>query len=367
MEEALNTSPEGKRPMNPVETQTPCTRLNPSKNWLLPASKNASNDKRQRDIVADSMVTAEVVSIPNLSQSIATTHPQNQDSSSISISNPLICEDTELSILQFESPAVKPKPPLEQRRSLLLIFSVVTIALSSGLVYGWPTLARSLVKNEQCTLTESQLGLIYTMGSWTTQGGRFFAGLARDWISGTRTTACVCLLATLGGTLGIAFCSENNIVGLAISMFCIGIGSGAYFCVQPVAGIFPLKRQGTILNSFSGVFQISGSIFLLLITISSDRRKSFGSFAVVLVLLLLVATRMLPKEHFVKWEREENVVDNHIEHLRDNDIVGDASIGSTNSTTECKIPMKSANVFDQIRSWEYFLLLLWFSIQVIPL
>ena len=234
-------------------------------------------------------------------------------------------------------------------------------------MYRWPTLARSLVKNEQCILTESQLGLIYTMGSWTTQGGRFFAGLARDWISGTRTTAFVCLLATLGGTLGITFCSKNNIVGLAISMFCIGIGSGAYFCVQPVAGIFPLKRQGTILNSFSEVFQISGSIFLLLIAISSDRRKSFGSFAVVLVLLLLVATRMLSKEHFVKWEREENVVDNHIEHLRDNDIVGDASIGSTNSTTECKIPMKSANVFNQIRSWEYFLLLLWFSIQVIPL
>eukprot|EP01083_Nonionella_stella_P054802 144654_1 len=343
--------------MSPVETETPSTRLIPSKTRLLP-SKNVSNDKRQ-DIVGDSMVT-QVVSIPDLSQAIATPHPQTQDSSLIS--NPLISEETQISILQLESPAAK--PPLEQRRSLLLIFSVVTIALSSGLVYGWPTLARSLIKNEHSTLTESQLGLIFTVGSWSTQGGRFFAGLARDWISGTRTTACVCLLATLGGTLGIAFCSENNIAGLAVSMLCIGIGSGAFFCVQPVAGIFPLKRQGSILSTFSGVFQISGSIFLLLIAISADRRKSFGSFAALLGLLLLVAFRMLPKEHFVKWE--ENKVAN-TEHLKDNGIEDDASVASTNGTTECNTSMKMANVFDQIRSWEYFLLLLWFSIQVIPL
>jgi len=263
------------------------------------------------------------------------------------------------------------KPPLEQRRSLLLTFSFITAALSPGLVYGWPALRRSLIINEQSALTESQLGLIFTVGSWSTQGGRFFAGLARDWISGTRVTACVCLLATLGGVVGIALCGENNAIGLSISMFCMGIGSGATLCIQPVAGLFPLELQSSILATIGGLDQSSGVIFLLLIAISTNRRESFGPFAIVLGLLLLVAYRMLPKEHFVKLEavtKENDIEDeSSSENKNAEDYTNSSGMSTEDNISNYVAPMDMPNVVDQIKSSEYSLLLLWLSIQFIPL
>jgi LAT3 family solute carrier family 43 protein 3 len=265
---------------------------------------------------------------------------------------------------QSKEPDVK--PPFEQRKSLLLIFSFITAALSAGLVYGWPALRRSLVTNEHTTLTESQLGLIFTVGSWSTTGGRFFVGLARDRISGTRTTACVCLLASLGGVIGLAFCGENNAIGLTISLFCIGIGGGATLCLQPVAGLFPLELQGSILATIGGMDQMSGVIFLILIAISSNRRESFGPYAVVLGLLLLVAYKMLPKEHFVKWEENANI-ENEASSEKDIEDNADSQTGTEDSISNYVAPMDMPNVADQIKSCEHSVLLLWLSIQVIPL
>ena len=256
------------------------------------------------------------------------------------------------------------------------------VALSAGLVYGWPALRRTLVVNEQSSLTEAQFGMIFTAGSWSNLSAQFFAGLARDHISGcgTRTTACVCLLAALAGTLGIAFCGESNFFVLLLSMFGIGISSGAFLVMLPVAGLFSLERQGTILSSFSGGFQLSGLVFLLLAAISSDRRASFGGFSVVLGFLILGSFYMLPKDQFVKWELEAEAgkeKESEKEYLsvsvpeNENDIEGDVAVAVPNKTrdddvSDYKAPMDTV-IVDQIRSWEYVLLLLWFSVQLIPL
>lgn len=265
-----------------------------------------------------------------------------------------------------------------RRRNLVLTFTITTAALSAGLVYGWPALRRTLVVNEQSSLTEAQFGMIFTAGSWSNLSAQFFAGLARDHISGcgTRTTACVCLLAALAGTLGIAFCGESNFFVLLLSMFGIGISSGAFLVMLPVAGLFSLERQGTILSSFSGGFQISGLVFLLLAAISSDRRASFGGFSVVLGFLILGSFYMLPKDQFVKWEWEaDKEKESEKEYLSvsvsENDIEGDVAVTVPSKTrdddvSDYKAPMDTA-ILDQIRSWEYSFLLLWFSVQLIPL
>jgi hypothetical protein len=65
----------------------------------------------------------------------------------------------------------------ERNRSwILLLLSLLIVSLSAGLVYGWPHLRRQL-QDDGSTLTEKQFGFIFTIGSWSTQGGRFFIGI----------------------------------------------------------------------------------------------------------------------------------------------------------------------------------------------
>mmetsp|Transcript_902 Transcript_902/g.1429 ORF Transcript_902/g.1429 Transcript_902/m.1429 type:complete len:533 (+) Transcript_902:116-1714(+) len=178
-------------------------------------------------------------------------------------------------------------------------FAFLTVSLASGLVYGWPSLRRNLVSEEESTLDEKALGVIFTVGSWSTQGGRFFFGLARDRF-GTSKTACFSLLAVTAGSFGLAFSPKNNATALAVSLFLVGLGSGAQLCLQPVAGLFAKNRQGTVLASLSGAFQVSGLVFLVLTAISTNRKKSFGYFSGCLVLLTIVAAAVLPKHQFSK-------------------------------------------------------------------
>ena len=179
----------------------------------------------------------------------------------------------------------------------LVLFAFLTISLASGLVYGWPTLRRLLVE-EGTSMTEKDLGGIFTVGSWCTQGGRFLSGISRDRFCGTRITTALCLLAAAMGCTGLAFADKDDKVALYVSFFLVGFASGSQLCLQPVAGLFDKSVQGTILASFSGAFQISGLVFLVLSKITSDRKESLGSFSLVLLVLAMVSLRVLPKLHF---------------------------------------------------------------------
>jgi len=90
---------------------------------------------------------------------------------------------------------------------------------------------------------------------------------------------------------------------------------------------------------------------------------------------------MLPKDQFVKWEWEaDKEKESEKEYLSvsvpENDIEGDVAVAVTvlsktrdeDDVSDCnyKAPMDTA-ILDQIRSWEYLLLLLWFSVQMIPM
>jgi hypothetical protein len=186
----------------------------------------------------------------------------------------------------------------KKNRKLLLAFAFVTISLASGLVYGWPALRRLLVE-EGTVLTEKEIGVIFTVGSWSTQGGRFLSGIARDSrFCGTQITTAACILAAAMGCTGLAFAGTDDQSALIISFFLVGIGSGAQLCLQPVAGLFDETVQGTILSSMSGAFQISGLVFLLLAQITSDREISFGIFALCLFMLAILALKVLPRFHF---------------------------------------------------------------------
>lgn len=178
------------------------------------------------------------------------------------------------------------------RRWSLLTLAFVTVSLVSGLVYGWPALRRNLRDAGGSTLSEKTLGGIFTAGAWSTQGGRFLFGLARDRY-GTSRTALASLLCVVGGSIGIALSDPNGATQLGVSLFLIGLGSGAQLCLQPVAGLF--SKAGTILASLSGAFQISGLVFLGLVSITDNRAYSFGGFAIAVTIIGFVSGIMLPR------------------------------------------------------------------------
>ena len=180
---------------------------------------------------------------------------------------------------------------------ILYAFAFITVSLSSGLVYGYPHLRTNLIANGSI-LSESQLGIVYTVGSWTVQGGGFFAGLARDSF-GTKWVAFLSLLCAALGCIGLAFANENHVASLSISFFLVGLGSGGQLCLQPVASLFDERWQGTVLASLSGAFQISGLMFLVLQKITLDRRFSYAFLALSLCSLALLCVYLLPRNQFV--------------------------------------------------------------------
>jgi MFS transporter, LAT3 family, solute carrier family 43, member 3 len=194
------------------------------------------------------------------------------------------------------------------------IFAFLTISLASGTVYGWPALRRHLVQNEKCPLDESSFAFIFTCGSWTTQFGRFFFGVARDSsYGGTRVTTCFSLLCVSSGFIGIALSGHHSFL-LATSMVFLGLGSGSQICLQPSASLFASHVQGLLISTLSGAFQLSGLVFVFLTIHGSPRPMSFGLFAGFLFCLTFIAAVILPSQCFIAASRQDNL---HVEEHSD--------------------------------------------------
>uniref|UniRef100_A0A7S2UQL5 Major facilitator superfamily (MFS) profile domain-containing protein n=1 Tax=Attheya septentrionalis TaxID=420275 RepID=A0A7S2UQL5_9STRA len=243
-------------------------------------------------------------------------------------------------------------PVSERRRWGLFGFSFITISLTAGLVYGWPALRRNVLL--ETDMSERTLGGIFTAGAWSTQGGRFLFGVGRDRF-GTRSTTGIALGSVMLGSIGVALCDGNSIV-LGISIFAMGLGSGAQLCLQPVAGLFP-TRSGTVLASLSGAFQISGLVFLVLTSISDDRRYTFGAFSLLIFVLGIAACFILPRGSSFLPEGKASSNDDDAESLE-----SFAEDGSHPS-----VPAPFVTALDQMKSLEYVTLIAWFSVCVLPL
>ena len=147
---------------------------------------------------------------------------------------------------------------------------------------------------EDPNLSEESLAIIYTCGTWSNQGGRFFVGIARDKY-GTRHTMAVCFVLVVIGILGIGFSNPNDTTSLSIALFLVGFGSGILLCFQPISGLFP-NKAGTVLSSLSGAFQLSGLIFMGLAACDSIPRQTiYLAFAICIGILGVGAIVLCPK------------------------------------------------------------------------
>jgi LAT3 family solute carrier family 43 protein 3 len=190
----------------------------------------------------------------------------------------------------------------ERRRWILYVFGFSCTFIIAGAVYGWPAFRQQL-KDEGTTLTEKQLGAIFTVGSWSTLGGSFLTGLARDRF-GTRLTVCTSFLFCTAGSLGMAISDPSNAIALGVSLFALGLGSGVQVCVAPVAGLFP-NNAGSILASLSGAYNLSGLVFLALCNPSNNRLASFLGFAAFLLMWAVMSAFLMPKGDSFLVEQEE--------------------------------------------------------------
>eukprot|EP00581_Thalassiosira_minuscula_P009769 CAMPEP_0183708528 /NCGR_PEP_ID=MMETSP0737-20130205/4820_1 /TAXON_ID=385413 /ORGANISM="Thalassiosira miniscula, Strain CCMP1093" /LENGTH=456 /DNA_ID=CAMNT_0025936421 /DNA_START=141 /DNA_END=1511 /DNA_ORIENTATION=+ len=269
------------------------------------------------------------------------------------------------------------------RKWSLFALSFTTVSVSSGLVYGYPSLRRNLLTESPTTsLSEEQLGAIFTIGAWSTQGGRFLFGIARDRY-GTRGTCLISLLAVVGGCVGIAVGDASNVASLGISMFCIGLGSGAQLCLQPVASLF--TKSGTVLASLSGAFQISGLMFLAVLSISSNRTHAYLSnrthaflgLAAVVGALAIFAGFLLPVgpsfvktvNHDVDAEKTEEMAHDVEEPAPANEeeVVVDEEQSKQQSPTSPTLQDKLRRLKKILFQKEYMALLGWFCTCIVPL
>ena len=180
------------------------------------------------------------------------------------------------------------------RRWILFLYGFLVVATGDGLVYGWPVLQRQLLV-DGCTLHESTLGAIFTVGALSTQGGRFFSGMARDRFGTKRVaSACLCLLAV--GMLGLAWSGPNNGPALGVSAFLVGLGSGAQLCVQPVADLFP-PHERTVIGTLTGGIPISSGVVFLALTTgykAGTRAARFTGYAMMMVIIAAIGMILLP-------------------------------------------------------------------------
>ena len=293
------------------------------------------------------------------------------------------------------------------RRWALLSLALLIVSSSSGLVYGWPALRTQLLSESTggSSLTEEQLGLIFTIGSWSTQGGRFFLGLARD-RCGTRLVACASLIVTACGAVGVGVAAPDQLAAQSASLFAIGLGSGAQLCVQPVASLFP-GHGGVVLSSLSGAFQVSGLVFLALTATTaadeSKRRVSFLVFAACVLALVVLSAVLLPRgnsfhlqenaldeSHHVKQntsaeetkeDRESSAAETNAHRSKstsgvdkepalgfDNEALRIDTKKESNDEIGSKIrPRQNFTAVEQMKTAEYMLLCLWFSVCIVPL
>ena len=265
------------------------------------------------------------------------------------------------------------------RRWILFVFAFLTTSLVSGVIYGWPALRHELLQ-EGSTLTETQFGAIFTIGSFSTKACRLFLGLARD-RAGTRSVAIFSFIFTALGALGIAFADASNSAKLSVSMFVLSFCAGTQLTVQPVASLFP-GYSSTVVSSLSGAFQISGLVFLGLTSAPNmSRKQAFLIYALIAALMAVLSWFLLP--HTASFDEVETCTavmerSGHTVMEMSGHTTARESIGNTDKKVVEDDVIENGTglevetdhpptLLQQVLCLEYLCLLAWFCISLVPL
>lgn len=274
-----------------------------------------------------------------------------------------------------------------------LAYSLVAVALVSGVVYGWPSLRLMLVREGvlsgrcgeatapgggTCSAQDLALGTAFTVGAWTVQGGRFLGGLLRD-AAGTRVAAAAAAAAAAAGFLVLALAGPEDVAAVSGGFGLVGMGSSLQLAVQPVATLFP-HNSALVTACLSLAFQASGGVLLLLGTIADGResagmrRELLGVSAAVAAAVALAAVLLLPagKSFDEVVRRDVPAGEELVCPVDDRPAEGARPAPKTPDTTAGRAlappsppPLAKLSFRGQLLSFHYAALTLWFCAVVV--
>eukprot|EP00297_Palpitomonas_bilix_P003132 CAMPEP_0113898984 /NCGR_PEP_ID=MMETSP0780_2-20120614/19734_1 /TAXON_ID=652834 /ORGANISM="Palpitomonas bilix" /LENGTH=578 /DNA_ID=CAMNT_0000891011 /DNA_START=106 /DNA_END=1842 /DNA_ORIENTATION=- /assembly_acc=CAM_ASM_000599 len=177
-------------------------------------------------------------------------------------------------------------------KGLFLVLGVFQIVSIAGVVFGWPSLEslylRRGVFNQTCNAStvaveckdqDLKLGQIFLAGSWSVQGGRLINGIVYDRL-GHHVGATVAGGTCLMGALMLAF-SSNELPLFIPGMFLLGWGGPLFQLIAQNGAALVPKYRTTIITIYSGLFNSSSYVFLIMNAVN----LSFGVSDSVLFLV----------------------------------------------------------------------------------
>ena len=276
-------------------------------------------------------------------------------------------------------------PPQHPRPLLSWAFAFCSVACMGGVVYGWPSMRKILLRDGtldtcnatladeallngttiQCKDEELAFGLIFTVGATANQGGRFFVGIFLDRF-GPRLTSSGCAILCALGSLLFGFASST--AALSIGLLFIGMGgAGTQLAVQSVSALFP-EHRSLVMASLSGAFMLGGGIFLLFELAhqgGAGRSGLMCGHAVLALCLAIAAVIMLPSRPFGAPAKPLRAapatrVDEPVVAVMVDDRI-ECSQASADERAVAVVPLRSRSFRGQVTSAEFWLNLLMFT------
>jgi len=216
-----------------------------------------------------------------------------------------------------------PSMPMRTKRYYLLLFSVFQLFLTSGVVFGWPSLQLILwdegvykelcppdTEEFPCNEQNLRLDLIYMVGYFFVIGANIINGPIMDRWGPRFITVMGCCFIILGSCLFAISCADH-FDAFVISFAFIGLGGCAIeLSAFHITNLFP-QNPGTVMAIETSAFGASAFVFQIFGLIESNFKKTFNctilfySYAVLIGILLVCSVFVQPKKAFTKEMLED--------------------------------------------------------------
>jgi MFS family permease len=199
-----------------------------------------------------------------------------------------------------------------ENRFAILIVGIVLELFVTGVIYGFPSLARTFDKAGEfnhlcvgqqqstnstlvaaddirsCVEKDIVMSSIFSAGTFSLLGSAVFHGMFLDRV-GTRIARSCSYVVSLLGAVGFVFANDAYPISFILSFACLGCGGlGIHLSLLRLgAKLFPNARAMAI-ASLNGAFCASGYVFVLFLYSELSRQTLFIIYSGVLLLSLIV-------------------------------------------------------------------------------
>ena len=180
----------------------------------------------------------------------------------------------------------------------VLTCACISSALTSGVVFGWPSLLflldgdgvyRGLCEDQDkdeaitCEARDLRLAAVYSAGFFSLMASRIVFGVVLD-VLGPRVASVSGISSVALGAILFAYANDESFDVFLVAFALMGFGgTGVHVSSFQLANLFPSKKR-TVGASFSGTFSLSGLIFLafrLMYSYGASREQLFCGYAVL--------------------------------------------------------------------------------------